>query len=91
MFDDQDRWEQVPDEEIVQRVQSGEIGLFDILIHRYRRRLYATVLGVVGNRDDAEDVVQMACLKTYIHLHQYEGRAPFRVDVPDRYVSGPHL
>src|SRR5215212_208330 len=77
IFDDQHRWEQVPDEEIVQRVQSGEMGLFDILIYRYRRRLYATVLGVVRNRDDAEDVVQMACFKTYTHLHcppsrQYE-------------------
>jgi RNA polymerase sigma-70 factor, ECF subfamily len=80
MFDDdQHEWEQVPDEEIVQRIQSGATGLFEILVYRYRRRLYATVLRILGDADAAEDVVQMACIDTYTHLHQYQGRAPFRV------------
>jgi RNA polymerase sigma factor (sigma-70 family) len=77
--DDQHRWKQATDEEIVKQVQSGATWLFDVLVDRYRRWLVATVLRIVGDSDDAEDIVQIACVKAYIHLDNYEGRAPFRV------------
>jgi len=76
---DQHRWKQASDEELVKQVQSGATCLFDVLIDRYRRWLVATAFRIVGDSDDAEDIVQIACVRAYIHLDKYEGRAPFRV------------
>src|SRR5215213_8316966 len=78
-FADPYRWKQASDEDIVKQVQSGATWLFDVLIDRYRRWLVATAFRIVGDSDDAEDIVQIACVRAYIHLDKYEGRAPFRV------------
>src|SRR5438105_4545257 len=65
------------DNEIVQRVLAGEIGLYEILIRRYDRRMYRIARAAVRDDQEAEDVVQEAFVKAYEHLRQYEGRALF--------------
>jgi RNA polymerase sigma-70 factor (ECF subfamily) len=68
---------ELPDEEIVRRVISGERELFELLMRRYNQRVYRVVRAVLRRADDAEDVMQQAYLSAFRHLDQFEGRAAF--------------
>lgn len=69
--------EQLTDEDVVERIRSGDAALFEILMRRYNQRVYRAVRAVMGADDDVEDVMQQAYLNAYAHLHQFEGRAQF--------------
>jgi len=68
---------QLSDEEVVQRVRAGEVALFEILMRRYNQRLYRTARSILGDADEAEDVMQEAYVRAYAHLDQFAGRASF--------------
>lgn len=65
------------DEEVVQRVLTGETELFEIIMRRYNQRLYRVARAVLRNDDDAEDVMQDAYVRAYEHLYQFAGKAAF--------------
>jgi RNA polymerase sigma-70 factor (ECF subfamily) len=65
------------DLEIVEAVRGGEAALFELLMRRYNQRLYRVARSIVRNVGEAEDVMQEAYVQAYVHLDQYEGRAPF--------------
>src|SRR5262245_5170757 len=65
-----------PDQEVVDRVRSGEIDLFEVLMRRYNQKLYRAARSVFPNDpSEAEDVVQDAWVRAFEHLGQFEGRA----------------
>ena len=66
-----------PDAEIVARVKSGDTDAFEELVRRHGRRVYRSLLGVLGNVEEAEDALQDAFLKAFQHLPEFEGRARF--------------
>ena len=68
---------EMEDREIVIEVLSGNDGLYELLMRRYNQRVYRTVLGIVGNRDDAEDAVQHAWIEGWRNLASFEERASF--------------
>jgi RNA polymerase sigma-70 factor (ECF subfamily) len=47
------------DEALVRRSQKGESAAFDVLVERYKQRLYATVYHMTSNHEDANDLVQV--------------------------------
>src|SRR5213078_489605 len=65
------------DEEVVRRVLAGERQLFEVLMRRYNRRLYRVARGIVGDNDEAEDVVQDAYVRAFHHLDQFAEKARF--------------
>jgi RNA polymerase sigma-70 factor (ECF subfamily) len=65
------------DEQVVERVRAGEIGLYELLMRRYNQRVYRVVRSVLVTSEEAEDVVQEAWVRAYEHLDQFEGRASF--------------
>ncbi len=65
------------DEEVVGRVRDGETALFEILMRRYNQRLYRVARSILGNDNEAEDVMQEAYVRAYAHLDQFAGRAKF--------------
>src|SRR5450631_4432751 len=67
----------ISDEEVVRRVVGGDSALFEILMRRHNQRVYRTVRAVLGQDDDAEDVMQQAYLNAYVHLDRFEGNAQF--------------
>ncbi len=67
----------VSDAELVNRVRAGETGLYEMLMRRYNQRLYRVVRSVVLNDGEAEDVLQEAWVRAYVHLNQFENRASF--------------
>lgn len=67
----------LPDDEVVDRVRAGEIGLFEILMRRYNQRLYRVTRSILRDDREAEDVMQDAYVRAYAHLDQYRGEARF--------------
>lgn len=65
------------DEEVVDRVRSGETALYEILVRRYNQRLYRVARAILRDNDEAEDVMQDAYVKAFEHLQQFAGRSGF--------------
>ena len=66
-----------PDFEIVERVRNGDTDAFEDLVRKHGRRVYRSLLGIVGSREEAEDALQDAFFKAFQHLPNFEGRSRF--------------
>ena len=66
-----------PDFEIVERVRNGESNAFEELVRKHGRRVYRSLLGILGNPEEAEDALQDAFLKAFQHFPNFEGRSRF--------------
>ena len=66
-----------PDFEIVDRVRNGETDAFEELVRKHGRRVYGSLIGIVGSAEEAEDALQDAFLKAFQHLPHFEGRSRF--------------
>ncbi len=65
------------DEEFVRRAQGGDDEAFRELMERYKRRAFGVALGIVGDPDEAQDVVQDAFVKAYYRLKEFRFGANF--------------
>ena len=65
------------DHGLVERAREGDARAFQELVSRYQNRAFSVALGVVGRREDAEDVVQEAFLKAYRNLGSFRGQSSF--------------
>ena len=65
------------DEEVVERVKTGETALYEILMRRYNQRLYRIARGILKDEAEAEDVIQDAYVRAYQNLHQFQGNSKF--------------
>jgi len=66
-----------PDFEIVDKVQEGDLDAFEELIKRHNRRVYRTLVGILGNVDDARDAMQDTFLKAFQKIGGFERRSKF--------------
>jgi RNA polymerase sigma-70 factor (ECF subfamily) len=66
-----------PDAEAIAKVRGGDLDAFEVLILRHSKRVYRTLVGILGNADEARDAVQETFLKAFQHLGSFEGRARF--------------
>jgi RNA polymerase sigma-70 factor (ECF subfamily) len=66
-----------PDAEWVERVQKGDLDAFEALVQRHNRRVYRTLVGLLGDPDQARDAVQDTFLKAFQNLNRFEGRSKF--------------
>src|ERR1700694_3084955 len=65
------------DEVLVAAAKSGDHPAFVELWTRHSKTAFNMAYRITGNRDDAEDVVQDAWMKAYVHLNTFDGRAKF--------------
>jgi RNA polymerase sigma-70 factor (ECF subfamily) len=65
------------DEVLVAAAKLGDQPAFLELWRRHSSRVFKTAYGITGKREDAEDVIQDAWIKAYLHLNTFEGRAKF--------------
>src|SRR6185503_16433092 len=66
-----------PDFEIVDRVRNGETDAFEELVRKHGRRVYRSLVGILGSAEEAEDALQDAFLKAFQHLPNFEARSRF--------------
>jgi RNA polymerase sigma-70 factor (ECF subfamily) len=65
------------DAEVIRRVLAGEAEAFGILVSRHRDRFTRFALHMLGNREDAEEALQDAFVRSYRSLAQCAERDRF--------------
>lgn len=65
------------DETLVACAQRGDTAAYDILVERYKQRLYALAYHMTGNHEDANDLVQEALIKGFQSLKHFRGNSSF--------------
>jgi len=65
------------DEALVTAAKLGDRPAFAELWERHSNRAFTMAYRITRNRDDAEDVIQEAWMKAYVHLKKFDGRAQF--------------
>lgn len=65
------------DDDVVARVRDGDAAQFELIMRRYNARLFRIARSIVGEDDEAEDVVQESYVRAWSKLVQFEGRSSF--------------
>src|SRR6266404_1289412 len=65
------------EELLISRILEGEKDLFLELIRPYQRTVYATLISMLGTKEDAEDVTQDVLLKALARLQQFRQESAF--------------
>jgi len=74
---DQVNTETLSDEEIVERVLSGEKYLYESLMRKYNLRLYRISMSIINDDMEAEDIMQTAYINAYQQLSKFQHRSSF--------------
>ncbi len=62
---------------LVAAAKAGDISAFETLVGRYERKIFRLTMNITRNREDAEDAMQDAFLKSYSHLKDFAGDSRF--------------
>lgn len=65
------------DREIIRRFNAGETSVFAELVRRHSGRAYQIAYGVLGSREDAEEVSQDVFVRIYRSLSRFRGESEF--------------
>ncbi len=65
------------DEDLIVLVQQGQRKAYDILVTRYKNRLYNFILKMVANPTEAEELTQETLIRAYIYADKYREIARF--------------
>jgi RNA polymerase sigma-70 factor (ECF subfamily) len=63
--------------ETIRAAQSGSLAAMELLYEAHRTMAYAVALGVVGNRTDADEVLQETFLRAFRSLAAWRGEGRF--------------
>ena len=59
----------------IQNLKNGEIGAFDQLIDDYQNKVYNTILSIVQQEQDAEDLTQEVFIQIFTSIRKFRGDA----------------
>lgn len=62
---------------LVAAARAGDLSAFESLVNRYERKIFRLAMNITQSREDAEDVMQEAFLKSYQHLGEFQGNSRF--------------
>jgi RNA polymerase sigma-70 factor (ECF subfamily) len=71
-------FQQYSDLEIIQKINEGEVRLYEILIRRYNPFLYKIGRSYRYNHQDTEDLMQDAYVNAFFNLKKFENRSSFK-------------
>ena len=69
--------ERKDDSVLVTEAKAGSYAAFEELVNRYENKIYRLGLNLTGNPEDAEDMLQEAFLKAFLHLPEFREDARF--------------
>jgi RNA polymerase sigma-70 factor (ECF subfamily) len=69
--------EREADQQLVERVKSGETQAFDLLVRKYQHKVYGLVSRFLSDPAAVEDVVQESFIKAYRSLDRFRGDSAF--------------
>jgi len=62
---------------LIDKFKGGELGAFDKLVDKYSGRAYQIAYGILGNRQDAEEVAQDVFVRIHRALPRFRGDSEF--------------
>ncbi len=65
------------DANIIRRVLDGDTNSYRFIMDRYSQQIFALVVRIVDNADDAEEVTQDVFMKAFRNLSKFDGRSSF--------------
>jgi RNA polymerase sigma-70 factor (ECF subfamily) len=65
------------DQQLVERAQRGDKHAFELLVHKYQRKLERLLSRIIRNPSEIEDVAQEAFIKAYRALPNFRGDSAF--------------
>ncbi|MDR0972523.1 MAG: sigma-70 family RNA polymerase sigma factor, partial [Prevotellaceae bacterium] len=65
------------EKQCIRRILDGETEWFGTLVERYGRPLFVLAVQIVGQAEDAEEVVQDTFVNAYRHLSRFRGDSAF--------------
>jgi RNA polymerase sigma-70 factor, ECF subfamily len=65
------------DTNLIERSRQGDLAAFDILVERYRQRIFNLVYRMTGEREWAEDITVEAFLEAFINISNFKRQAAF--------------
>lgn len=68
---------QISDAELINKCKRGDKSSFGIIVDRYKDKVYNTVLRMVGNPQDAEDISQEAFISSYRTINKFDVNRDF--------------
>jgi len=61
----------------IARVQGGDTRAFDLLLDKYKSRLYGVLYNMLGNHEDAADLAQETFVKAFKSIGSFKSKANF--------------
>lgn len=61
------------DQQIIDRILSGDTNSFSLLVDRYKDMVFILALRMLKNREEAEEVAQDSFVKTFQSLNKFRG------------------
>ncbi len=71
------KYRDLTDEDLILRVQGGESQAYDVLVNRFKNKLYTYLFRLLGNEAVAEEYTQETFVKAYINADKYRTVARF--------------
>lgn len=65
------------DNQLVQRCVQGEVEEYREIVDKYKGKIMAMALSILGNREDAEDACQEAFIQAYLNLDKFNIQKSF--------------
>ncbi|HOT35739.1 MAG TPA: sigma-70 family RNA polymerase sigma factor [Candidatus Latescibacteria bacterium] len=69
--------EMVTDEDLLAQSLDGSVNAFEVIVNRYKDRLFNFVVRFVGDQETAEDIVQETFLRAYRNRDTFQAVAKF--------------
>lgn len=66
------------DQELMTRIANGDEDSLRILIDRHKKAVYGTILKMIGDATESEDLAQRVFLRVYQSSSRYEAKAQFK-------------
>lgn len=63
--------------QLVKRVKTGERAAFDCFVDKYKGKAFALAFNIIGNYEDARDVLQEAFIKAYMNINNFREDSNF--------------
>lgn len=61
------------DEELVKRINDGEMELFEEIIARYETKVFGVIYYMMRNKNEVEDIAQEVFIKVFKNLRKFKG------------------
>lgn len=70
-------WSETPDDQLIEMIRSDDMDAWEVLMTRHAGKAYQIAYGVLGSREDAEEVVQDGFVRIFRALDRFRGDSEF--------------